>query len=53
MGIIKISVFQRKKGLIPFVTAWMEPKSIMLSEISQAVFVLRDKYHMISPLTGT
>ena len=30
--------------------AWMELESIMLSEISQAV---RDKYHMISPLTGT
>ena len=50
MGIKKISVFQRKKGLIPFVTAWMELESIMLSEISQAV---RDNYHMISPLTGT
>ena len=31
-------------------TAWMELESIVLSEISQAV---RDKYHMISPLTGT
>ena len=31
-------------------TSWMELESIMLSEISQAV---RDKYHMISPLTGT
>ena len=41
---------ERKKALIPFATAWMELKSIMLSEISQAV---RDKYHMISPLTGT
>ena len=41
---------ERKKELIPFATAWMELKSIMLSEISQAV---RDKYHMISPLTGT
>ena len=41
---------ERKKVLIPFVTAWMELKSIMLSEISQAV---RDKYHMISPLSGT
>ena len=40
----------RKKELIPFATAWMELESIMLSEISQAV---RDKYHMISPLTGT
>ena len=39
-----------KKELIPFVTAWMELESIMLSEISQAV---RDKCHMISPLTGT
>ena len=39
-----------KKELIPFVTAWMELESIMLSEISQ---VVGDKYHMISPLTGT
>ena len=31
-------------------TAWMELESIMLSKVSQAV---RDKYHMISPLTGT
>ena len=41
---------ERKNEFIPFATAWMELKSIMLSEISQAV---RDKYHMISPLTGT
>ena len=41
---------ERKKELIPFAMAWMELESIMLSEISQAV---RDKYHMISPLTGT
>ena len=41
---------ERKNDLIPFATAWMELDSIMLSEISQAV---RDKYHMISPLTGT
>ena len=40
---------ERKKKLLPFVTAWMELESIMLSEISQAV---RDKYYMISPLTG-
>ena len=38
---------ERKKELIAFATAWMELESIMLSEISQ------DKYHMISPLTGT
>ena len=41
---------ERKKELLPFVTAWMDLESIMLSKISQAV---RDKYHMISPLTGT
>ena len=41
---------KRMKELLPFVTAWMELDSIMLSEISQ---VVRDKYHMISPLTGT
>ena len=41
---------ERMKELIPLATAWMELESIMLSEISQ---VVRDKYHMISPLTGT
>ena len=41
---------ERKKELIPFATAWMELESIMLSEISQTV---RDKCHIISPLTGT
>ena len=41
---------ERKKELIPFATEWMKLESIMLSEISQEV---RDKYHMISPLTGT
>ena len=41
---------ERKKELIPFATAWMELESIVLNEISQTV---RDKYHMISPFTGT
>ena len=41
---------ERKKELIPFATAWNELESIILSEISQEV---RDKYHIISPLTGT
>ena len=41
---------ERKKELLSFVTAWVELESIMLSEKSQAV---KDKYHMISPLTGT
>ena len=43
-------IAERKKKLLLFVTTWMELESIMLSEISQ---VMRDKYHMISPLTGT
>ena len=38
-----------RKGLLPFATAWMELEIIMLSEISQ---VVKDKYHMISPLSG-
>ena len=41
---------ERKKELQPFVTAWMELESIMLSEISQA---MKDKCHMISPLRET
>ena len=41
---------ERKKELLPFVTAWMDLESIMLSEISQ---VVKDKYHMISPISGT
>ena len=31
-------------------TAWIELENIMLSEISQ---VVKDKYHMISPVSGT
>ena len=41
---------ERKKELLPFVTVLMELESIVLSEISQ---VVREKYHMISALTGT
>ena len=41
---------ERKKELLAFATAWMEMESIMLSEISQ---VVREKYHMISPISGT
>ena len=40
---------ERKKDFLPFVAAWMDLESIMLSEISQAV---REKYHMISPISG-
>ena len=39
-----------KKKVLSFGTVWMDLENIMLSEISQ---VVRDKYHMISPLTGT
>ena len=39
-----------KKEVLPFATAWMELECIMLSEISQ---VVKDKYHMISPISGT
>ena len=41
---------ERKKELPPFATARMELESIMLSEIRQAV---KDKYRMISPISGT
>ena len=41
---------ERKKELLTFATTWMELETIMLSEISQAV---KDKYHMISPISGT
>ena len=39
-----------RKELLPFMTARMDLESIMVGEISQAV---KDKYHMISPISGT
>ena len=39
-----------RRNSYPFVTAWMELESIVLSEISQSV---KYKYHMISPIRGT
>ena len=36
-----------RKELLPFQTAWMDLESIILSAISQ---VVKDKYHMISPI---
>ena len=41
---------ERKNELLTFATAWMDLESIMQSEIIQAV---KDKYHMISPISGT
>ena len=41
---------ERKKELLPLMTTWMDLGSIVLNEISQAV---KDKYHMMSPISGT
>ena len=41
---------ERNKELLPLKTACMELETIILNEINQAV---KDKYYMISPLTGT
>ena len=48
MYIMEYYTTERKE--LPFKTAWMELESIMLSEVSQAV---KDKYHMISLISGT
>ena len=47
---VEYYIAERKKKLLHFATAWMELENIMLSEISQAV---KDKYHMISPISET
>ena len=41
---------RKKEVAPPFATAWIDPESIMPSEISQ---VVQDKYHMISLISGT
>ena len=41
---------ERKKELLPFTTAWMELESIMISEIS---LMVKKKYHMIPPISGS
>ena len=41
---------ERKKELLPFVTAWMDLESIVLTEVIE---MIKDKYHMISPISGT
>ena len=41
---------ERTKEFLHFETAWMDLENIMLSEISQAV---KDKYHVISPISGS
>ena len=47
---MEFHVAERKKELLPFMRAWVDLESIMLSEINQAV---TDKYHTISPISGT
>ena len=49
MYTMKYYTAERKKELLPFASAWMELKSIMLSEISQ---VVKNKYHIISTISG-
>ena len=40
----------KRSSFLPFLTAYMDLERIMLSEISQGV---KDKYNMISPISGT
>ena len=39
----------KKKEILPFETAWMDPETIMLSEISQSE---KDRYLLISVICG-
>ena len=39
---------ERKKELLPFMTAWLELESIMLSEISQIPYDLTYKRNLIN-----
>ena len=39
----------KKNEVLPFVTTWMDPEGIMLSELCQTE---KDKYHMISLICG-
>ena len=47
---IQWNIMQQKRiELLIFATAWKELESITLSEINQ---VVKDKYHIISPISG-
>ena len=39
----------RKKKILPFATAWMDPESITLSDVRWAE---KDKHHVLSLLCG-
>ena len=47
---MKYYAAERKRELLSFMTAWMDLENIMLNEITQTV---KDKYHIISPISGT
>ena len=40
----------KKNDIMPFAATWMELENLILSEMSQEN---KDKYHMISLITGT
>ena len=50
MYIMEYYTAERKKELLPFMTAWMELESIMRSEVRQ---VEKGKYCMISSISST
>ena len=39
----------KKKKALPFLTAWMDLESLILSEMSRSE---KDKYHVLSPIAG-
>ena len=39
----------KKNKIMPFLTPWMELETLILGEVSQKE---KDKYHMISPISG-
>ena len=43
------NVVPEKNKIMPFAATWMEPETLILSEVSQKE---KDKYHMISLISG-
>ena len=44
-----IVLSHKKNEIMPFAATWMEPETLILSEVSQKE---KDKYHMISLISG-